>query len=572
MRKKTLLTVSALLWTFLLCIIFYIQPSVRADLNISNNQQPSGSQQDQPTLTIARNIPVLVGQTVDVPIEFQSYGRPTSGLVFSIDFDQNCLQFNGTDQDGNGIADGITFNLPSDFRTPTKYDAADESGEIDVIVSDFSPPAAVIPDGIIATMTFTALCSPPPGSGRNSGVLFSTSPAASFSDPNSRRIIGQVHSGSVIIYSGFIPTATPTITPGGPTLTPTSQPTQTPFMTSTPTSLTPNPSPTPTATSNSSTPSTSTATTTVTPPTPSAFVSMTPTATPSPSPTPFVPVILEFPITLQNGSDSVASANFTLEFNNKFLEYENDIQFNVPPAMDQAIDSTSSSVEVVLYTFEEIMPTLTDGVIATVRLRLKECPENIIADDLQLTDYSLGTINGENHPTGALTLSSSPLENVTCPATIAPTVTPSPTSTFVFTPVPISSATPESTPIALSTNPTILVFFTELDHMATQTEVELLWQTISEVGVAGFHIWRGLDDDRRSAEQVTAEMIPSKSSSGGSYNFTVPDSDRANGYRYWLEVVTADGRTLDVQTLFVPAFRVIHFYLPVVYPGKLPSN
>lgn len=235
-------------------------------------------------LTLPPTATVVAG-TVELPVTLDSAGHPISGVLFSIDYDQSCLAFQGGDADGNGLPDGFRSLAPFQFSVSASFDAADGDGEIDVIVLDFSLPFSQLPDGPLAILRFTATCAPEVAGIVRVPVEFSSSPPPSFSSPFGRNIDGSMAGGIVeIIDSTAPPTPTPTVTPtaspsptatvtpkapppDAPTITPT-QPaptvTPTPFggQVKPPIPPTPTPSATPTATP------TATATTfaTVTPP------------------------------------------------------------------------------------------------------------------------------------------------------------------------------------------------------------------------------------------------------------------------------------------------------------------
>lgn len=204
--------------------------------------QQTVSPQRTPSLTIAQAIPLNQDGSATVPVAFAGDGATVASVLFSIDYDAACLVFDPADGDGNGRPDAAVFNLPPAFIPSFSYDPRDSDGEIDVVIADYSPPYATLPDSVLLTLQFYAACVPADGSAVETIVRFSTAPGASFSMPSGSSLPGVTQDGSVLITAGSIftppPTATPTPTPtptatGTPTLIPTA--TATPDATATPT-------------------------------------------------------------------------------------------------------------------------------------------------------------------------------------------------------------------------------------------------------------------------------------------------------------------------------------------------
>jgi hypothetical protein len=133
-------------------------------------------------LSIPSNLPASTGATVSVPVLFSGNSASIDTTTFSIDFDETCLSFNGTDSDSDGIPDAITFSVAGDFVTSATYNGGDKDGEIDVAIHDQVAPRTPIADGTIMTIDLKvkSTCSAPPGSSRSARVGFSHDPSASF--------------------------------------------------------------------------------------------------------------------------------------------------------------------------------------------------------------------------------------------------------------------------------------------------------------------------------------------------------------------------------------------------------
>ena len=152
-----------------------------------------------PMLSVPSNIPAYVGRPVDVPVNFASNGHEIAAVVFSVDFDEHCLAFDPTDSDGDGIPDAVSFNLPPAFAPAAAFDPDDTDGELDLSILDPAPPLASLPDGVIATITFTPTCAPDPGNVIMARVGFSDEPAASFGNTAGQSVPGTTEDGSVRI-------------------------------------------------------------------------------------------------------------------------------------------------------------------------------------------------------------------------------------------------------------------------------------------------------------------------------------------------------------------------------------
>jgi hypothetical protein len=113
---------------------------------------------------------------------FSSNSSHIDTTTFSVDFEEACLSFDGSDNNGDGIPDAIVFNLNSNFVTTAAYEPTDLDGEIDISIYDQVAPQTPIPDGAILTIDFTvkATCAAPPGSTRSARVGFSKDPEPSF--------------------------------------------------------------------------------------------------------------------------------------------------------------------------------------------------------------------------------------------------------------------------------------------------------------------------------------------------------------------------------------------------------
>lgn len=197
---------------------------------------PVAAPQAGPALAIAAGQVVTAGQAIQVPIAFQSNGNAIAAMIFSLDFDEQCLAFDPADQNQDGRPDAITWQLPAGLVASVVVDLSDSDGELDFTIADYFPPFVVVPDrAALVTVLLNTTCQPAPGTSVTAAVAFSTNPDPSFGSTSGASVAGSTSDGSVIITSATLaPTLTPTATTQ-PTLMPTAPPTTTPVPTVTPT-------------------------------------------------------------------------------------------------------------------------------------------------------------------------------------------------------------------------------------------------------------------------------------------------------------------------------------------------
>ncbi|MCE7987352.1 MAG: hypothetical protein DYG89_39800 [Caldilinea sp. CFX5] len=198
--------------------------------------------QTGPALSIAAGQVVTAGQAIQVPIAFQSNGHAIAAMIFSVDFDEQCLALDPTDQNQDGRPDAISWQLPAGQMASVVVDLSDSDGELDFTIADYFPPFIVVPDrAALVTLTLNTTCQPAPGTSITAAVAFSTGPAPSFGSTSGASVAGSATDGSVIIHSStpeptMTPTATTTVLPTlTPTLVATVSPATTPTPTATPT-------------------------------------------------------------------------------------------------------------------------------------------------------------------------------------------------------------------------------------------------------------------------------------------------------------------------------------------------
>jgi Leucine-rich repeat (LRR) protein len=157
-----------------------------------------------PMLRIPDHLPAYPGSTVRVPVQYSHNLFDIASLTFSIDFDQNCLVFDPTDNDGDGVPDSMMSHQPGAFGLSVAYDGTDPDGEVDVLLADLFPPLSSLVDGELITIDFGVVCEPEPGETIVAPIGFSNDPQASFGDTAGRSIPGLTSGGAVEIQTNLI--------------------------------------------------------------------------------------------------------------------------------------------------------------------------------------------------------------------------------------------------------------------------------------------------------------------------------------------------------------------------------
>lgn len=161
----------------------------------------SASAQGGPALDIENQVAASPNSQVTVPINFVANGSSINAMAFSVDFDESLLTFDPTDNNGDGIPDAISFNLPAGFSPSVSFDASDTDGEIDIAIFSLNP--TPLTDGTIASITFTT------GNVGNAAVNFSLDPPVSFGGTDGSDVPGTTDNGSVLVDGPVTPTPSP---------------------------------------------------------------------------------------------------------------------------------------------------------------------------------------------------------------------------------------------------------------------------------------------------------------------------------------------------------------------------
>jgi hypothetical protein len=70
------------------------------------------------------------------------------------------------------------------------------------------------------------------------------------------------------------------------------------------------------------------------------------------------------------------------------------------------------------------------------------------------------------------------------------------------------------------------------------------WETVAEVDIWGFHIYRSATGKRADAVRITPQLILARGHTNGAlYTWTDAQVDRGVDYTYWLAEAEVDGAT-----------------------------
>ncbi len=195
------------------------------------------------TLTIPSDVGVDSQGWATVPIRFASNGMQISGALFTLDYDERCLVFDPIDANHNGMPDNVIFNVSTQFIVSASFNALDTHGELHIMMVDYSPPYAVLPEQTVLTVRLASQCIPAHGESITAAVGFGKSPNPSLSTSSGSAASGTFIDGSVLITENpAVPTLAPTATATpAPTAEPTATATPIPFATPIPGTIPPTP-------------------------------------------------------------------------------------------------------------------------------------------------------------------------------------------------------------------------------------------------------------------------------------------------------------------------------------------
>lgn len=161
--------------------------------------QPAAS--STPAIFIPHKIPASFAKSIDVPLYFSRHGASLTAARFTVDFDELCLTFDDRDRDGDGNPDDVSLFLPPEMLGQVTFSSNDTGGELSFVITDPSPPLAVLPDGVLATVKLTVACDPLTAS-HIAPVTFDEAQPPSFATLLGQTVSGRGLGGSVEILPG----------------------------------------------------------------------------------------------------------------------------------------------------------------------------------------------------------------------------------------------------------------------------------------------------------------------------------------------------------------------------------
>ena len=314
-----------------------------------------------PSLSIPKDISAIPGQTIVVPITFNSDGAEISGVTFSLVYDESCLSFDPTDGNSDVVPNSVNITLPEEFdRTLVAPAPEDADREIDVVLADIVLPLASMPDGVIVAIGLD-VASDAACWGATVNVGFWENSPATYFDTNGEEVAGTMQDGSISIAT---PTPTPTATP---TATSTHTPTATPTFT-----------PTPTHTATATSTPTATATSTHTPTAAQEGPSLTiPEEIPG---TPGQPVTAT--VSFDADGNAITSITFAVDYDQACLSFDpkdedydgvpDSVTLMVPATFISQARFANGAIRFVHFSLDDTMP---DGDIVEIDLEVSDKEE-----------------------------------------------------------------------------------------------------------------------------------------------------------------------------------------------------
>jgi hypothetical protein len=101
---------------------------------------------------------------------------------------------------------------------------------------------------------------------------------------------------------------------------------------------------------------------------------------------------------------------------------------------------------------------------------------------------------------------------------------------------------------------------------ADETAIVLSWETVDELNVQGFNLYRSTTDNFSSSNKINSTLILAEYlGQTNGYSYTYPDHDVAAGltYYYWLEVVPISGNAEILGPEFATVPESYNYYLPL---------
>lgn len=129
----------------------------------SNGTAASTADMAGPELVLPSHLTTTPGGTVHIPVSLINAESTISSLVFALEYDEDRLHVDPTDQNQNTAAGAVQFTVPPGFSTAVMTNAAG-AGRADFLVADLTAPPTGLPDGTFALITFKVAEGLPVGS------------------------------------------------------------------------------------------------------------------------------------------------------------------------------------------------------------------------------------------------------------------------------------------------------------------------------------------------------------------------------------------------------------------------
>jgi len=102
------------------------------------------------------------------------------------------------------------------------------------------------------------------------------------------------------------------------------------------------------------------------------------------------------------------------------------------------------------------------------------------------------------------------------------------------------------------------------DTVSTNETIEIHWETVFELDISSFQIWRSTTGQRGDAIPLSSETIFSRgnSSNGATYLFIDEEVVWGEHYTYWLQTLSQSEGSIDVGS--ATSWLMNTLYLPLV--------
>ncbi len=161
-------------------------PADVAVVRLDNTDAPAPG----PMLDIAEEIPGLEGEAVDVPIDFTPNDHEIQAIAFTVHFDPDCLLFDPTDGDSDGVPDAIAFRESGSLWDQAVNTDNAAAGSLRFVIGHRGD--GLIAEGVPVTITFTGDCV---------GETDLTFSSDSYGNSVGESVPGTNEGGSVLLYA-----------------------------------------------------------------------------------------------------------------------------------------------------------------------------------------------------------------------------------------------------------------------------------------------------------------------------------------------------------------------------------